>query len=198
MTLSNIDNFNYPLNLELEFDSDSEFESQSNAKYRLSITTLWCKEFHGYDERSSYNINNYWICNYNFSYCEFFGNINQLLYQYYNNLKSSLNLNKINIQNKRFNINQISNSRILSPFYYPKLDIIQIIYLPNPGLEAVAIIKTFWLKLIQRRWKKLYQQRIKILKKRKYSNNLKYREINGKWPNKINNLPNIKQIINFI
>ena len=66
-----------------------------------------------------------------------------------------------------------------------------------PGHEAVAYIKTFWLRLIQRRWKKLFKQRKNIIQKRCNINSLNYRQMHGKWPNGLNNLPNIREIINF-
>ena len=50
-----------------------------------------------------------------------------------------------------------------------------------PGEEQVAILKTHWLRLIQRTWKKIFQQRLNVIKLRKNPRNIRYREINGKW-----------------
>tara|TARA_B100000530_G_scaffold84628_1_gene51487 strand:- start:3 stop:503 length:501 start_codon:yes stop_codon:yes gene_type:complete len=59
---------------------------------------------------------------------------------------------------------------------YIKLDIIQDDYI---GDEMVAIVKTFWLRLIQRKWKRLYKERKYIINKRIAT--LSRREIHGKW-----------------
>ena len=50
-----------------------------------------------------------------------------------------------------------------------------------PGEEHVAILKTHWLRLIQRTWKKIFQQRLNVTKVRKNPRNVRYREIHGKW-----------------
>jgi hypothetical protein len=41
---------------------------------------------------------------------------------------------------------------------YPMLEIVQPVTL-EPGGECVAIIKTFWLRIIQRRWKRIFADR---------------------------------------
>jgi len=44
---------------------------------------------------------------------------------------------------------------------YIKPEIAQCIYLETN--ECVAILKTFWLKIVQRRWKRVYKQRMDLL-----------------------------------
>lgn len=61
-----------------------------------------------------------------------------------------------------------------------KFEIAECIYLQSQ--HCVCILKTFWLKLIQRKWKNILRDRKKIITKRYNPNSLKYREINGKWP----------------
>jgi hypothetical protein len=51
-----------------------------------------------------------------------------------------------------------------------------------PGGEMVALIKTYWLRLVQRRWKKIYQARKRLLIKRQHIHALQYRAQHGKWP----------------
>jgi len=51
-----------------------------------------------------------------------------------------------------------------------------------PGGEMIAILKTFWIAIIQRCWKKIYHKRIRILQYRKMPTVLCYREMHGKWP----------------
>ena len=41
---------------------------------------------------------------------------------------------------------------------YPMLEIVQPVEL-EPGGECVAVIKTFWLRIIQRKWKRIFAER---------------------------------------
>jgi hypothetical protein len=41
---------------------------------------------------------------------------------------------------------------------YPMFEIVQTVTL-EPGGECVAIIKTFWIRLVQRRWKRIFAER---------------------------------------
>ena len=55
---------------------------------------------------------------------------------------------------------------------------LQIVKRVDHGNYALCIIKTIWLKLIQRKWKRYYHS---MLAKRKNIKNLMYRQIVGKW-----------------
>uniref|UniRef100_A0A6C0LZI5 Uncharacterized protein n=1 Tax=viral metagenome TaxID=1070528 RepID=A0A6C0LZI5_9ZZZZ len=44
------------------------------------------------------------------------------------------------------------------PRMYPMLEIVQPVTM-EPGGECVAVIKTFWLRLLQRKWKRIYAER---------------------------------------
>lgn len=50
------------------------------------------------------------------------------------------------------------------------------------GKERVAIIKTFWIRWIQRRWKNVYKERMRVINKRQAYTSLIYRERHGNWP----------------
>ena len=52
---------------------------------------------------------------------------------------------------------------IVKSFYYIQPHIVECVYLPSPGGECVAILKTFWLKIIQRTWKRVYKERMRLL-----------------------------------
>lgn len=67
-------------------------------------------------------------------------------------------------------------------------------YLMNGVL--VATLKTFWLKIIQRKWKKIYNQRQTILQNRKSISNILYRELHGKWHISCFYLPSITGMMN--
>jgi hypothetical protein len=74
-----------------------------------------------------------------------------------------------------------------------QLEIAECIYLPSE--YCVSIIKTFWLKLIQRKWKNIYKERKLCIARRSNLNTLKYREIYGKWPNNCSNYPQLKGML---
>jgi hypothetical protein len=48
---------------------------------------------------------------------------------------------------------------------------------------STAVIKTHWIRLIQRRWREITRKRIQTKQNVK---NLQYREIHGKWPTECN------------
>jgi hypothetical protein len=48
---------------------------------------------------------------------------------------------------------------------------------------SVAIIKTFWIKIIQRTWRNILKKRKESLHRRRNLSSILYKEINGKWPN---------------
>ena len=52
----------------------------------------------------------------------------------------------------------------------------------GPGEYTSAIIKTHYLRLLQRKWKGIYAQRQKIIAFRKNPKAIKHREIFGVWP----------------
>jgi hypothetical protein len=63
------------------------------------------------------------------------------------------------------------------------------------GGECVAILKTFWLRVVQRAWKRAFLERQRVLGLRKTMTHLRYREIHGKWSPSCANLPGILGLI---
>jgi len=87
-------------------------------------------------------------------------------------------------------------SNIINNAKYLKLEILKLEILPTQ--ECVCVIKTFWLKIIQRKWKKIYKERMILLIKLKNYRNLLKRELNGKYPNGLGlrNFPEFKLNLN--
>lgn len=54
-----------------------------------------------------------------------------------------------------------------------------------------TILKTVWLRLIQRHWKKVYQERMKVINLRKRWDTQRYFELRGKYPRDAGYLPTI-------
>ena len=72
---------------------------------------------------------------------------------------------------------------------YIRPEIAECIVLPSQ--HTVAIIKTIWIKIIQRKWKKVYAERTRIIRLRMQYSSLKNREITGRWPQSCNYLPTL-------
>tara|TARA_Y100000389_G_scaffold187640_1_gene209287 strand:+ start:104 stop:577 length:474 start_codon:yes stop_codon:yes gene_type:complete len=51
-----------------------------------------------------------------------------------------------------------------------------------PGGELVAVLKTFWISIIQRRWRRIFNERKHVLNIRTMPTSILYRETHGKWP----------------
>ena len=85
------------------------------------------------------------------------------------------------LQNRLANHPSIRNYRnIISKPDYIKPEIGQYIILPT--LEAVTILKTFWLRIVQRRWKNVFLERQRVKTERQHCASLSFRQINGAWP----------------
>ncbi len=83
------------------------------------------------------------------------------------------------MRNKNINHEYIRNyNNIITNKKFSQPNIIEHITLR--GDEYVAIIKTIWIKLIQRKWKKIYKERKEFINNMQKNNTLLNREINMK------------------
>jgi hypothetical protein len=110
---------------------------------------------------------------------------------YLRNLYSSPS--SINIQEFRNHPTIRNYYNIITRPNYIKPEIGEYIVLPTQ--EAIAILKTFWIRIIQKKWKKIYEERQNIIKKRCNLYNLSIKEIEGKWPKSCFNLPGLKGML---
>jgi hypothetical protein len=78
---------------------------------------------------------------------------------------------------------------IVSRDTYIQPHIGEVIYLPSG--ECITIIKTIWIKIVQRCWRKVFNMKKYVIKRRMQLESLKLREVHGKWPNDCNYLPSI-------
>jgi hypothetical protein len=58
-----------------------------------------------------------------------------------------------------------------------------------------VLLKTHWLRIIQRHWKKVYAERKRVVRGRRNLANLRHREIYGKWPNGLNYFPGLNGML---
>lgn len=83
---------------------------------------------------------------------------------------------------------------IISNPNYIKPEIGEYIILPTQ--ETIAILKTIWIKIIQKKWKKIFKQQQKIIRERCKIQNLKIRQMTGYWPTHCNKLPGLRGMLN--
>lgn len=74
----------------------------------------------------------------------------------------------------------------------PRLDIVKMrVYVDNFGRAFhYCILKTHYIRLVQRVWKRVMVERLRVWKRRMSSWSLQHRTITGKWPNELT-LPGI-------
>ena len=104
------------------------------------------------------------------------------------------------VSNKTFqNYSQHELLYYLSNFSYvpienPALHIMQLHIRPDSTYSVV--LKTHWIKLIQRTWKRIMKERNQIIMKRVRSN---YSfEVNGKWPVELRRLPGLRGSLAYL
>jgi hypothetical protein len=147
--------------------------------YYIAICELFHPILHGKDENSSIGIENHFLVAETFELDEFYDNSYQDTITALNSdyKRVSRNISKKHMQQHPTIRNY---NKIIEKDNFIKLDIIHIDELA--GNESVACIKTFWIKLIQRRWKKIYKQRQDILKHRMLPRSIREKQLTGNWP----------------
>ena len=110
-----------------------------------------------------------------------------------NDMCEFLNAEYICLPNQNHNI--FRNYRNIIRENYIKPEIAECIYLQDG--ESVCIIKTFWIRIIQRTWKRIFKERNNVIKNRSTIHALYYREINGKWPSYCYFYPSICGMLSF-
>ena len=164
-------------------------------KYNLLIPELYNKYIHGKTNDSDPNINGQLMVLQSINYNKDDTNENKIiqLFRYINRM--SLFYKKYylkNYSNLKHDIIRNYKNIITNPKYLNiEIGLIQFLR----GDECVCIIKTFWLKLIQRAWKKIYKQRMTIQQKRCMPRSLLYRQITAKWPDNCNYMPSIRGML---
>ncbi|NCA21784.1 MAG: hypothetical protein EBS86_11695, partial [Crocinitomicaceae bacterium] len=84
---------------------------------------------------------------------------------------------------------------IVSEKYFQP-EIAECIYLE--GDECVAILKTFWIRIIQRRWKKVVEERKRVLGERMKLSNIQHREMKGHWRDTCYHLPGLRGMLSSL
>ena len=193
-------------NIEQQFDvsdSDSDYDSdeddlyfnpdeQSNTRFNIVLCELYCK-LHGKGNGGKLfyyhlNISRFKKLNINIL-SEICNNYNT----YYRNLVSQELANNTTNSSTFSRIKNFNN--IVSKDDYIRPQIAENITLETG--HCVCIIKTIWIKLIQRTWKKVFALRKTIIKRRSNINSLKIRELTGKWPENCRVYPQLQGMLRF-
>ena len=170
-------------NSDLEDDYDDimyDPEEESRTRYNISICELYNKRLHG-NENS--DVLYHYLVHSRYKILD----INII-----SETSNSLNNEYVWLENQMHDIFR-NYKQIITMDNYIKPEITECIYL-NTG-HCVAILKTFWLRLVQRKWKNIIKERNNIIKKRCNLNSLRHREITGKWPQDCLKWPHFKGML---
>jgi hypothetical protein len=178
-----------------DYDSSSIINTNHFAnKNVLLIPEIYNKYIHGKTNDSDPEIDSHFIVLESFQLKSNNNNIINL----FKHINEMCNFYKVyykrNFYNLSFGHKLIRNyNNIIKKSSYLNVEIGQIYYLK--GDECVCIIKTFWIKIIQRAWKKIYANRKRIYQLRNRPDSLFYRQLTGKWPDYCNFIPSVKGMI---
>ena len=167
-------------------DTDSDYgftnETSSNSRYELAYCELHNPQLHGgsYD-----NEEDEMMCG---------------KYLYINKVHPLFPSNNSNIQRVYRNTNLINELRymrrnnVITNVYHPTIrnysNIIckrdyrnaQIVQrIRGPGTYSSAVIKTYYLRILQRKWKRIYAEKQRLIALRKNPRAIRFRELHGRW-----------------
>lgn len=182
------------------YDSDEEDlyfnpDEPSNSRFNIVLCELYCKlHGKGMGEKMFYyylNISTFKKLDINIMN-EICDNYNT----YYHNLVNQ-ELVPHNPTTNTPPFSTIKNfNNIVSKDHYIRPQIAENITLESG--HCICVIKTIWIKLIQRTWKKVYALRKTIIKRRCSVNSLKIREITGKWPENCRVYPDLQGMMSYL
>jgi hypothetical protein len=189
MSENNYDSMETDTNTDYESDSDSDIDYEENFIYEENLTAkhyiILCELYNPYLHGKPIS--------------------KEILYHYLVDTKfKRLNMNIINemSQDISYRLNNLSRPHPLFKNYYMNIssisnpvkpEIAVCIYLESG--YCVAIIKTIWIKLIQRTWKKIIKERKNITQKRCLPRALHYRNIHGNWPKECFYYPTLRGML---
>jgi hypothetical protein len=85
---------------------------------------------------------------------------------------------------------------IISESNYIKPEIIMTLKLKSG--HRVAILKTFWIRILQRKWKKVFAERMRIIELWKKVGNIMWRKMRGTWPFECSYMPSLAGMLRGI
>jgi len=163
-------------------DDDLYFNADEPRKTRYNI--VLCELYNKSHGNKNNKLCYYYLNIYTFKYLNI-DILNKISKSYNDHLKSIENIHSLSVIRNYENIAKNKN--------YIKPQIAENIFLESG--HCVCIIKTIWIKLIQRTWRKIYALRKDVISKRCKIESLIFREITGKWPNTCIHFPSLKGML---
>lgn len=158
-----------------------EIITENQSIYILGLSELFNENIHGFVEgQSTPEIYYHYFMRTEIQIQEFYEEINSIqdtcnrLNYYYSN--RICRIPHYYIHHPISNYPKIIRSNPQSNYKYIKPEIIERIILAKGG-ECIAIIKTFWLRIVQRTWKKVYSKQKEIWNQRRSIVSILNREI---------------------
>jgi hypothetical protein len=176
-------------NFDEDYSSEeiSDYENEdTQSKYNIVVCELFNNKLHGNPTNNVLNLH-------------------YLVYSRFKNLNSRSLQELCHRRNLDYSDYTLTNSPTLQNNYirnyknivsnqnYIKPEIALCIYLPSQ--ECVAILKTFWIRLIQRKWKNILSERKRITENRSNIIAIVYREIYGTWPKNCSQYPTLNGML---
>lgn len=128
----------------------------ANSNFQIAICEIFNRRIHGYIAgQSSNGIDSHILVKTTFTAEEFMNNEYSEIIE---NMQQEYNTYPIGY--KYHNIIRNYSNIVSSPNYY-KVDIVQMFELR--GGECIAIVKTYLLKILQRKWRKWFNNRYRII-----------------------------------
>ena len=141
------------------------------SKYKIAVCQLFNPYTHGLSNTSDCNIMGHYLIIVLIDPQEFFNSYSE--YDNYDNYYLGTSF-------VRRRHPTIRNYHIIHLNMFNKFQIVETDMLS--GEELVGYIKTFWIKIFQRKWKKIFKTRKEIILQRKKIKNLRERELTGRFP----------------
>lgn len=172
MDINDDDNL-FEMNSNIDSDSDDEYDDDDN--FDIESDTIFREDAYHLDSDKLNNVYYIGLCN------------------IYSFRKTILYVNSVSqptfYKHSYCNLLRYLKNYSIFRCIHPKIDIMKLHILRN-GTYTV-IVKTLWLKLVQRRWKNIYKKRMDIIRKRCLPSSQMHTQRTGKYPFGLNILPSI-------
>ena len=181
-----------------EYEDDSDIDDDviydpdesSPTRYNIVLCELHNPKIHGIDPQS--NVTSHYLVD-----CRF-KRLNMKIINANASIITNVYSRLITRRDARTNSHPIykNYSNIVARNTYIKPEIAECMYLETQ--ECVAVLKTFWIRLIQRTWKNVMRRRTDVLQKRSNPHALYNRQITGNWPSECAIYPGLKGMLSPI
>ena len=168
---------------EEEEEEDNVYDPEENSRTRFTIVIceLYNKKIHGLPDIQSDVASHYLVLN----------RFKRLRIPFIQDIVSYMNAHYLCLPDKSHDI--FRNYKYMIYHEYIKPQIAECVYLQDQS--CVAILKTFWIKWIQRKWKNICKERKQCMEKRCTLHAMRYKELHGTWPDYCMHYPLLKGML---